>query len=110
MNRQSTYHVERIGTIAQQMTVWITDLDLPGRRSVTNDAERVVREIYATHGNVRIIYRDTQGDWDELEHIRGVFRRFIPARHLAPDRIRARGAADSKDQQILPFASSLIRK
>jgi hypothetical protein len=40
--------------------------------SVTNDAERVVAELMAQtnkfHTYYRIIYRDTDGNWDELCH------------------------------------------
>lgn len=39
--------------------------------SVTNDAETVVEEVIARYGlnsNDRIIYRDTEGDWDQLTH------------------------------------------
>ena len=46
--------------------------------SVTNDAETVVRECVADHGNYRIVYRDTEGQWDELVHVDGTFRSFAP--------------------------------
>lgn len=63
--------------------VWIRDV---GRecRSVTNDAERVVDELAVQYGNRRIIYRDSDGNWDELVHEHGKFTGFAPARGLAP--------------------------
>lgn len=51
-------------------------------RSVTNDAERVVSEIAAQYGAVRIFYRDSSGDWDELQHVEGRFSGFA----ACPDR------------------------
>ena len=42
-------------------------IDLDGEVSVTNDAENVVREVYDQTRCTRIIYRDTQNDWDELK-------------------------------------------
>ena len=62
--------------------VWILDED--GPLSVTNDAERVVAELFKTYGDRRIIYRDTDGNWDELQHRGSVFTGFAPARELAP--------------------------
>ena len=67
MNRQSAYHVEKHDAGA----VWIIDED--GPLSVTNDAERVVAELFALYGDRRIIYRDTDGNWDELQHRGAVF-------------------------------------
>ena len=62
---------------------FVVIVDGDGPKSVTNDAERVVREMYAFHSpslghKFRILYRDTQGDWDELVHKRGVFVNFAP--------------------------------
>lgn len=59
--------------------VWIRDLNL-GNLSVTNDAERVCQEVNAQYPGSRIIYQDSEGDWDELVHDTGVFRTFKPAR------------------------------
>ena len=64
--------------------VWLVDLDESGRRSVTNDAERVVDQLYKLYGDRRIIYRDSMGNWDELIHDHGRFVRFAPARDMAP--------------------------
>jgi hypothetical protein len=68
--------------------VWIVDT---GRecRSVTNDAEAVVASLAEQYGERRIIYRDTDGNWDELKHRGAVFTGFAPARDMAPDTWRA---------------------
>jgi hypothetical protein len=62
--------------------VWIRDLDRG--RSITNDAERVCDELAIEYGNRRIIYRDTDGEWDEFVHEHGRFLSFAPARGMAP--------------------------
>jgi hypothetical protein len=47
----------------------VIDLNQAGARSVTNDAEKVVAELYAKgllpEGR-QLIYRDTEGMWDEM--------------------------------------------
>jgi hypothetical protein len=63
--------------------VFIVDLN-DGNMSVTNDAEAVVDEVvrnYRRHtpqsiSGPRIIYRDSDGQWDELVHVNGVFKTF----------------------------------
>lgn len=73
-----------IDTITDDV-VFIHDMCLMYQRmSVTNDAENVVREVYITYGNKRIMYRDTDGQWDELVHANGVFVTF--ARGYSPAR------------------------
>ena len=57
-------------------TVYLVDLNW-GRMSVTNDAENVVYEVYKRYGNKRIVYRDSDGRWDELEHEHGTFTNFL---------------------------------
>lgn len=52
--------------------------------SVTNDAEGVCRRVNLEHPGKRIIYCDTDGNWDELRHDNGRFIGFAPARRLAP--------------------------
>jgi len=34
--------------------------------SVTNDAENVVKKILKDHPGQRIVYQDTEGNWDEM--------------------------------------------
>lgn len=46
--------------------VFVIDLDLPGVRSVTNDAEYVWEEIQKIFPGKRLVYRDTMGRWDEM--------------------------------------------
>lgn len=45
--------------------------------SVTNDAENVINSI--NPGVRQVIYQDTMGNWDEIEHDEG---RFTGFRHL----------------------------
>ena len=52
--------------------------------SVTNDAESVVAEVVNEHGDKRVVYRDSMGNWDELEHERGKFKDFAPYRGPSP--------------------------
>lgn len=47
--------------------VIIHDANEPGSKSVTNDAENVVREVVEEHGDGRrLFYRDSTGAYDEL--------------------------------------------
>ena len=48
--------------------------------SVTNDAEAVVYELVNKYGNKRIIYKDSDGNWDELLHDGDQFTGFGPYR------------------------------
>lgn len=47
--------------------VFIIDLDLPGTKSITNNAENVYWDIQELWPNRRLIYRDTMGRWDEIK-------------------------------------------
>jgi len=69
---RSKFYIHRVTT----GTVYIIDDD--GPVSVTNDAENVVAYINKKYPNMRIIYCDTNGDWDELVHCNGVFQAFEP--------------------------------
>ena len=62
--------------------IWITDDD--GSISVTNDAEHVVRDIHQRHPNYRVIYRDSQGQWDELVHSNGTLTGFVTSAERPP--------------------------
>jgi hypothetical protein len=46
--------------------------------SVTNDAENVVHYVLSIYPKRRIIYRDTDGNWDELVHNGIDFTNFAP--------------------------------
>ncbi|BAO90657.1 hypothetical protein [Caballeronia cordobensis] len=78
----ANYHVFQIPGF-----VCLIDRDCDGCRSVTNDVERIIDEdlslLLAVPG-VRLIYRDSQGRWDEVllkrrEHV-GSFDGFAPIR------------------------------
>lgn len=56
--------------------IMIVDLNKEGRRSVTHDAEKVVRAVVDMYGNRPIYYRDSMGVFDELEHNDGEFTGF----------------------------------
>jgi hypothetical protein len=58
--------------------VFLVDCDW-GNKSVTNDAENVVREVFTKYGQKKIIYCDSMGQWDELVHDRGRFIDFARA-------------------------------
>lgn len=77
---ESDYRVVKVNT--EQRIVWIVDYD--DSRSVTNDAEAVVAALQPEYPGFRVIYRDTDGNWDELKHDGGRFIGFAPARELAP--------------------------
>ena len=71
------------GQAATGPMVWITDDG--GVRSVTNDAEGVVSHLHRRFPGYRIIYRDSEGKWDELVHDnKGAFTGYRAGRHLEP--------------------------
>ena len=47
-------------------------------KSITNDAEAVVELTLSQHGPRRILYQDTEGNWDELKHDGKKFMDFAP--------------------------------
>lgn len=53
--------------------------DLGGDRSVTNDAEAVVKHLASRYdlGQKRIVYRDSEGRWDGLAVQNGEFAGFV---------------------------------
>ena len=55
-------------------------IDEDGPLSITNDAEAVCAFENKRYPGRRIVYRDTQGQWDELTHENGVFTGFAPYR------------------------------
>ncbi len=77
---RSDYTVVRVDP--KQKIVWLVDNDSEGCKSVTNDAERVCAEIEKLHTGHRIIYRDSDGNWDELVHLGGHFNHYAPARNM----------------------------
>lgn len=70
--------------------VFITDETVKrGGRSVTNAAEQVVADLLAKHPGRRIVYRDTDGTWDELVHDGTKFATFAPAGEIAARELAA---------------------
>lgn len=83
---------EQVLVDQEKKIVWIRDLDCPGCMSVTNDAERVCREMNERHPGYRIVYRDTIGRWDELVHENGRFINYKPGTpDLVPAAMMVRG-------------------
>lgn len=86
------YGSDRVGTMdhAEFITVEVRDgitfiVDLnQGRKSVTNDAEWVVERVLEKYPTNRIVYRDSQDQWDELLHNNFQFTGFAPYRGYHP--------------------------
>lgn len=77
MGRPAFYEV----TSSTPDTLTIRDLGGDGRLTVTNDAERVVADLYGDDllGSRKLLYYDSSGDLDELVHDgRGRFLGFAP--------------------------------
>lgn len=70
MKRRSDWHITT--SDPNRKIVWIVDED-KGNMSVTNDAERVVQAVLEVFPNYRIVYRDSEGNWNELHHKNGYF-------------------------------------
>ena len=72
----------------------IIDLDRPGKISVTNNIKRILMDIKSEIGTLpdKIIYRDSQGEFDGIEHKEGIFKRFYPVRetdlHTALEKVK----------------------
>lgn len=75
---RATYDVVKV----TEDTIFLVDRNIG--MSVTNDAENVVAEVVNEYGDKRVIYRDSMGNWDELEHTRGTFDGFAPYRGASP--------------------------
>lgn len=69
--------------------VFITDNCKPNLPSITNAAETVVEDCLARYGERRIVYRDSEGRWDELLHTGIQFRGFAPFTGEIPGQERA---------------------
>lgn len=74
---RASYTVDRVtsNSVLGKM-VFIVDNDVGV--TITNDAENVVKDVLAKYPNHRIIYRDTDSNWDELLHWNGAFTGFSP--------------------------------
>jgi hypothetical protein len=76
-------------------------IDLKHGVSITNGVEAVLRDLHwhmQGLNGYRIIYRDTNDDWEGIAHCGAVFLGFVPlrerSRQAAIDRARAIPAAD----------------
>ena len=78
--RAAIWHIVKV----EPGIVWIVDDWNPHVLSVTNDAEQVCEDVNRKFPGHRIIYRDTEGNWDELVHANGTFQRFTAARQMKP--------------------------
>lgn len=52
--------------------------------TITNDAEEVVKELYAQHGEKRFFYYDSMSELTELVHVMGMFTWFRFPEAAAP--------------------------
>ena len=75
---------EYVAFTGEPNIVFIRDLNI-GNKSVTNDAEAVVKEVNMLFPGKRIVYQDSQGDWSELLHDCRCFEGFAPYNGLTPD-------------------------
>jgi len=59
--------------------VFIVDTGHTHTRSVTNDAENVIKTLYRDHGlgERRVFYVDSEGQIDEMLHKSGCFQGFV---------------------------------
>ena len=76
---RSRYEVVKVDT--DRKIVWIVDLNVG--KSVTNDAEKVCEELNRQYPLHRIIYRDSDKNWDELVHLDWTFNHYAAARGMA---------------------------
>lgn len=84
--RQSDFAVieEKAGVL------FILDLNIGGM-SVTNDAERVFEWCQYHHGHgkgIRVVYRDSEGDWSEMARDEGGWINFLPWHGLDCDLLK----------------------
>ena len=84
--------------LVEEDRVFIVDLNL-GNKSVTNDAEEVLKEIQYHFPGKRLIYKDSMGKWDEIVE-EGIWIRYNNYSGHLPE-----------DSEIKKFPSSeLLRK
>lgn len=71
---KAIYAIERvIPDISHKSNGIVFIVDENVERGVINDTESVVIDVLSRYPNHRIVYRDTQGNWDELFHWKGRF-------------------------------------
>lgn len=64
--------------------VFIVDYN-DGGKSVTNDAENVYNEVRKDYPGRRVVYLDSNGDWDEIALTMTCAARFLPYNGETPD-------------------------
>lgn len=66
--------------------IFIEDLNL-GHKSVTNDAEWVIETLIHEYGVLtkKVVYKDSEDQWDELIHDGNVFLDFGPWKGKIPE-------------------------
>jgi hypothetical protein len=59
-------------------------IDLDSGVTITNDAENLCEFMHYAHPGKRVIYRDTDGLWNELVHVDGKFSNYAPYKEELP--------------------------
>lgn len=79
----SNFPVKAVFSIKEVTPTMVFIMDMCNElntKSITNDAEAVVADVHHRYPGRRIIYRDSDSNWDELVHDNGVFVNFAPWR------------------------------
>ena len=71
MTVRADFEVARVDE--ERGIVFLVDLCNEGAMSITNDAEAVIAHCHKFFPGKRVVYRDTEGRWDELDHVEGMF-------------------------------------
>lgn len=77
-SQRSSYTLEIVTSPLGRPVALVRDQDVG--LTVTNDAENVVREVLSRNKVERILYRDSDLNWDELRHDGAEFTGFAPIR------------------------------
>jgi len=77
-NHAQDAHADWMAVNITDDKIYIHDIGHMYKLSVTNDAENVVYKIVNKYGDKRIIYRDSDGRWDELLHDGDQFTGYAP--------------------------------
>lgn len=80
MSRHADFSIVRV----TPDIIFISDMNIGGI-SVTNDAEWVVKTLLEKFGPLEIVYRDSDGQWDELLHDGANFLGFSPYKGEDPE-------------------------
>jgi hypothetical protein len=73
-----SYPTARYTVIHGDDILYLTDDGGEDSRSVTNDAELIVAELWRLYRPGRIVYCDSRGEWDEILHEGPRFKGFAP--------------------------------